>query len=307
LRIACTEPESDNASERGVALVIVLWVLALVSVLVLTYGLSVRSDLLLVRNQNERLQAEATADAGITLAILAIFDPSSGGQWRADGTFHVLSYRHGSIRVSVQDEHGKIDLNAAPDTFLRSLFQTLDVTAAVSETLIGDIEKFRNPGLVDGVSSAQNGFSAAPPGNPFLTVDELRLLPSVTAVVYDAIAPFVTVYSGTPQVDPYTAPPEVLRSIPGIRPEEAEAFLATRGSTSAPLPFAPPYLTGVAPFILRGSLEVFTVHSEGITPAGTRFVREATAELTGHPEAPYRFLAWRELHPRIEATTANPD
>jgi general secretion pathway protein K len=287
-----------------VALVIVLWVLALVSVLVLTYGLSVRSDLLLVRNQNERLEAEATADAGITLAILGIFDPSPGGQWRADGTFHVLSYRHGLIRVSVQDERGKIDLNAAPDTLLRSLFQTLDVTAADGEALIGDIEKFRNPGLVDSVS---NGSPAVPPGNPFLTVDELRLLPSVTAVVYDAIAPFVTVYSGTPQVDPYTAPPEVLRSIPGIRPEEAEAFLATRGSTSAPLPFAPPYLTGVAQFILRGSLEVFTVHSEGITPAGTRFVREATAELTGHPEAPYRFLAWRELHPRIDATTANPD
>jgi general secretion pathway protein K len=287
--------------------VVVLWVLALVSVLVLTYGFSVRSDLLIVRNQNERLQAQATADAGVTLAILGIFDPSPGGQWRADGSVRVLPYRQGSIRVNVQDERGKIDLNAAPDTFFRSLFQTLDVTSAVGESLIADIDNFRNPGFVGTVSLAAERFAAAPPRNPFLTVDELRLLPNVTPAVYDAIAPFVTVYSGRPQVDPYTASPEVVRSIPGIRPEEAEAFLATRSGANAPLPFAPPHLTGVARYIFRSPLEVFTIHSEGLTPMGTRFIREATAELTGFPEAPYRFLAWRELHPRIAATVMNPE
>lgn len=276
--------------ERGIALIVVLWVLALLAVLVLTFSGEARTDLQIARNQNAAAQARAIADAGVTLAILGVFDPSPATQWSADGREHLLSFGGGTIRVSVQDEAGKIDLNYAPAAMLTGLFQTLGLKDF--DGLTEAVLAWRNGGSGAGqTENAANG----PPSHPFLAVDELRLLPAVTRAIYDLVAPFVTVYSSDARINPLTAPAEVLRSMPGATAQEVDNFLAARAQAGS-APAALPVLAESGIYTMEGPTHVFTVTSQGQTASGAGFTREAVALLTGVPEAPCRFLSWREAH-----------
>jgi general secretion pathway protein K len=279
-----------RARERGIALIVVLWVLALLTVLVVTFSGEARTDLQIARNQNEAAQARAIADAGVTMAILRLFDPSPATQWTADGQEHPLAYGGGTIGVRVQDEAGKIDLNYAPAAMVAGLFETLGIKGA--EGLADAVLAWR--GGAGGAQTVQAGANGAP-RHPFLAVDELRLVPGMTRAIYDQVTPFVTVYSNDARINPLTAPAEVLRSVPGATAQEIANFLAARaqaGTTSAALPA----FTGMGIYTTAEGLRVFTVTSQGLTATGIGFTREAVAVLTGVPEAPCRFLSWRELH-----------
>lgn len=285
--LACISAFQRKPGERGIALIVVLWVLALLTVVVVTFSGEARTDLQIARNQNEAAQARAIADAGVTLAILGLFDPAPATRWTADGKDHALAYGGGTIRVSVQDEAGKIDLNYAPAAMLAGLFQTQgseDVDGLTSAVIA-----WRNgAGAVAQNARPANGA----PSQPFLAIDELRLVPGMTRAIYDRVAPFVTVYSSDARINPLTAPAEVLKSLPGATAQQVDDYLAERAQPGS----SPGLLPGAGIFTTGGALRVFTVTSQGRTANGVAFTREAVAVLTGVPEAPYRFLSWREMH-----------
>ena len=130
--------------------------------------------------------------------------------------------------------------------------------------------------------------------NAFRVIEDLRLVPGVTREVYDRISPFVTVYSGVGDIDPLTAPPEVLRSLPGVNAGEVEAFLAAR-ARQGPIPGQLPPLSGpVGGSLAHRVLQNATVLSEGKTASGTRFTRAAVVSLSADPTAPYSILSWRQ-------------
>src|SRR5689334_11474867 len=109
---------SGRARQRGIALVLVLWVMALLAVMVVGFAGDARTELKLARNQADAAQARAIADTGVSLALLSVLDNNEDTAWRIDGATHSLAYGDGAISVSVQDEGGKIDLNLAPPALL---------------------------------------------------------------------------------------------------------------------------------------------------------------------------------------------
>lgn len=277
------DPDSRHDRERGIALVAVLWILALLSVLVLGFVAEARTNLRLTRNDRESAEARSIADAGVTLAILGAFDPAAATQWRGDGSIHRLRYDHGTIRARIEDEDGKLDVNAAPVSALQSLFQTLG--AARADRIAAAIDTQRHATM----AAARAANDGAPPRPAFASLDDLRGLPGMTPTLYARLPDFVTVYSGQGSVNPQTAPAEVLQSLPGADPAQIRADLAARQPTSAPGATAAP-----GPQLASGSqLTVFTVVSEGRTRDGVVFTRRAVVKLTGTPDAPYRFLAWQ--------------
>jgi len=281
--------------ERGIALVIVLWVLALLVVLVLEFTGSARTELQIARNQEASARASAIADAGVTYAVLGMLDPTPATQWRADGREHVLSYGGGTIHVGVQDEGGKIDLNDAPPEMLRGLFQSLGVEADAADQIVAAIltrRKEQETSGDTGLAAQPGNPSPSPPQRPFLAVEELRLLPDVTAEIYSRVAKFLTVHGDGAQVNPVTAPAEVLRSLPGADPSSIAAFIAGRSQLVANTGALPP-LPGVQG-IAVAPVQTFTVTSRGLTANGATFIREAMAALTGAPDRPVQFLSWRQ-------------
>lgn len=288
--------------ERGAALLVVLWMLALLAVLILSLTSTARTELTVAHNQEETAQARAIADAGVTLAILATLDPSSATQSPGTGEPHNLRFGSGTIRVAVQDEYGKIDLNVAPPELLAGLFHTLALSETESDRLVAAIMTLRAEALAQSMPSADTSAAAGvlAPQKPFLAIEELRLLPGMTSTLYERLEPFLTVYSAQYGVNPLTAPPQVLQSLPGATPDLIATFLAARsagGSAAGALPL----LVGVSDIVL-GGLHLFTVTSEGRAQSGARFVRDAVVDAS-NPDS-VRFLAWRQAQEPVAETSS---
>ena len=282
----CAMVDKARRRQRGIALVLVLWVMALLAVMMVGFASDARTELKLARNQADAARARAIADTGVSIALLNVLDNTEETTWRLDGETHRLVYGDGTISVSVQDEGGKIDINLAPPALLVGLFRTLGIAEA--EALAGAIFDWRRQhgGEASEGARSRNG--------PFLALEQLRAVPGMTPAAYERAAPFLTVYTGRDRIDPLTAPGEVLRSLPGARPAEVDAFLAAR-ERLGPVPGGLPALNGIGDLIAHAGLQVVTITSEGRAAGGARFIRQAVVTANARGGAPYQILAWRQL------------
>jgi general secretion pathway protein K len=297
-------PGSRQRRQRGIALLVVLWVLALLAALLVGFAGDTRTELLVARNQYENAQARALADAGVSLAVVGVLDPSPDSQFPADGTPHAFQYGDGTIKVRVQDEGGKVDLNAAPPELIGNLMRTLGITdgAALTQQILTWRREHQMPIPQDGRNLVPP--PATLPGGAFQAVEQLRLVPGLTRAIYDRLFPYVTVYSALPDVDPLTAPEAVLRSLPGVNADDVPAFMAQRQQVLTS-PDSAPQLPGVG-FLAHRPVQAATVLSEGRTARGAVFSREAVLVVTREPATPYHVVAWRQLQ-RDEQTVADAD
>ena len=67
---------------------------------------------------------------------------------------------------------------------------------------------------------------------PFDNALELSLLPGVSLAVVERVLPFVTVFSGRPEVDVSSADPTVLSAFPEMTPQILGAVLNARVNRS---------------------------------------------------------------------------
>jgi general secretion pathway protein K len=280
--------------ESGMALVTVLWVVALLAALALGFAKISRTEASLVRNRYAAARAEALANSGVSLAIVGLLDPAQPGGWRADGTPRDLAYDGGAITVRVQDEAGKLDLNRAADDVLANFLRNLGFGAGDSAALVAAIDRWKRArealwrGFRHGDDENGRGVAAG----PFLALSELRSVPGFSNSVYDRAAPFLTVYSHNYRVDPLTAPGIVLRSLPGVDPAQVAAYIATRRRLG-PEPTKLPPLTGVSRFLVLNPLAIVSITATSRTADGAQFTRDAVVNLIGSRAQPYRLLAWR--------------
>ena len=296
------ECEGRRGGDRGFALVLVIWVLALLAVLAASVAADSRSEAVITRNRLETAQARAIADAGVTLALAGLIDPDPAARWPADGGRRRLRYGGGTIEVTVQDEGGKINLNKAPAEFIGSLLAELGAgaaeQAAVTNGILDRRRAFaRAAGPLPSRFFFQSGtydFDAAK--QPFATVSELRLVAGLSDRLYQAIRPFVTVYSESATVNPLTAPRTVLLSIPGVSPQEVGFFLAARRTAAHGTGVGAPRLSGAGRYARIAEVHAVTIISRATVPGGASFTREAVAGLSPEvPLQPFKILSWRQF------------
>ena len=273
--------------ERGVALVAVLWILALLATLVLGFVADTQPELRIARNNVEAARAGAIADAGVTMAILGVFNTAPTSPWRGDGRVLTLAYGGGTIRVHIEDEDGKLDVNKTPIPRLRALFAILG--AEDPDLIANSIAEERRSAIDNALLSGDLG-AVAPPA--FFAMDELGGLPGVTPALYRRLRRVLTVYSGNAVVDSRTAPAEVLKSMPGAEAAQVDATIALREQAAT----AAARGESAADELLepKKELHTFTIVSEATMASGARATHSATVSLTGVPEAPVQFMAWRD-------------
>jgi general secretion pathway protein K len=301
---AATSGRFAAADERGFALLFVIWVLALLAVLAATLGVVTRTEATIAHNRVELARARGIAEAGVTLAEYSMLDSALATQWHADGSARIEAYGGGSVTITLQDEAGKIDLNAAPLELIAGLIAVLDIDdgAALAHEIVDRRAAFAEPaGPPRG--AAPGGFTNRLRGGgvafdmrrmPFATVAELRLLPGMTRPAYERIRPFVTVYSASAKINPLTAPSEVLLSVPGVSPQEVGFLLAARAHGSEPTGVGVPTLSGADRYVEPGNLRAVTIRAFAVTDAGGNFEREAVVMMTDVPLRPIRFVEWRQ-------------
>ena len=314
------------AGTRGFALVIVLWAGLLLSVVAASFAFSMRVETRLASNLLERTQAQAIADAGIYRGVTALLANASGPLWVTDGRAYELPFGVGKMRIRLLSENGKVDLNGAPEALIRGLLRSLaesgelpdadraaDIAAAILDWRDPD-QRVRPGGAEDGNYRAANRPFGARDG-AFLSVAELNQVLGVDAETYARLAPWVTVHSWAPQVDPMTAPRTVLLAVPGLDAGVVDGFLAAReasyatqiedGNDSTRLPIE--LLSPGARYLSRSNSRVYTVDAEGELPGGAHASRRAVIQLTGDARKPYAIVAWFDSIPNFEAERKLPE
>jgi general secretion pathway protein K len=293
-----TSPDNGRQStDPGFALILVIWVLALLAVLAASVAADSRSEAVIARNRLAAAQARTLADAAIALAVAGLTDPNPVTRWRADGRPQPVLYGDGSAILSVLDEGGKIDLNSAPIELIAGLLDEFgiapDERSAITNGILERRREFATPGLLMPSRADPATGTSGLDKQPFADESELRLIPGVTRATYERLRPFVTVYSMSPTINPITATREVLLGIPGINPQEVGFFLAARDQAAASVEKPP--LSGVDRYIRVADLGTATIVAVATTASGAVFTREAVALISSNLAVqPYRILRWRQ-------------
>ncbi len=288
--------------QAGIALVLVLWVLALLSTMALALMATQRTETALSRNLITTAQGRALAEAGIYYAIargLVYRAGSDSEKWQPDGTLRFWDFAGTRVAVAIISEHAYIDLNYASAELLEGLLQTTGVEASQIPALRDAILDWRDDnterllhGSEDDAYQAEGRLYGAGDAS-FTSVSELRQVLGMTPQLYQSMAPALTVYSGRGQVNPSFAPPQVLAALPGMVEDELVDYMERRVSHRE-RGLQPPQLTGVnTAFLDLSEGAVFRVYAEAPGSDGARISLQAIVRI-GDTKEPYDILAWNQ-------------
>lgn len=188
--------------QRGAALIMVLWAIALL-------GLMMGSVVEILRLENrqsafelQQSRALLAAEAGLALAIEELF--AYQARMVADGRIYSLPFEQATLSITVNSERAKLDLNVADlDSFAR-LAHGLGATAEQARQWSKNLGQQRSTG-------------------PLRALEQLQQLPGMDARLYDRLLPHITLWSGLAQPDLEAATPELLALLKLSRPKVAIA------------------------------------------------------------------------------------
>jgi general secretion pathway protein K len=240
-------------SERGIALVIVLWVMTILIVTVLSFSLMTRAEMYGTLAFRERMEKQFLAEAGIERGITEIVYRAVNGNrnvilegtevWRTDGTPYRDRMANGSYRVQIYDESGKISLNGMKDNsgiILKNLLINLGETPESADTIVDAILDWKDADKLHRLYGAEDDYYESLPqpyqakNADFETLEELLLVKGVTAAnLYGTGAKkgfiqFLSLYNKTNRIDINAAPREVLAALPGMNAAAADRIVEFR-------------------------------------------------------------------------------
>jgi general secretion pathway protein K len=291
--------------QRGIALILVLWLTILLTVIGGSFAYGMRNEALAARNSLSLAQARALADGAIYRTVFELMRPRTlADVWSADGTVHVWDENGSRVAANALDESGKIDLNTAPDGLIKGLLQTAaEVDSDTAARLIDviddwkDADDLRRPNGAEAPEYQAAGLSYKPANAPFEAVAELQRVLGMTPAIYGRIADSLTVHSRMAGINPAFASRTVLLAVPGATPEMVDTYIAQRrDALAAKLP-APPFpIAG----IVGATLNLWRIRAEVTTADGVTFAREAVVR-QGDRRRLLSFLEWQEGDRRLLA------
>lgn len=291
------------SGERGVALVIVLWTMLLLTVIAGNFVFAMRTETSVVRNAVSAAQAEAMANGAVHRALYETFKPAADASaWKADGMERQWEKNGAKIKVVMMDESGKIDINTGSDILLKGLLLSVGADAAKAAQLLDAILDWRDEDSLPRPNGAENeayraaGLKYEPANAPFEAVEQLQQVMGMTPDVYLRISHLITVHSKQPGINTLVAPRGVLMAIPDVIPAQVDAYIEQRNQSLAIGQTPPPFPSGAA-FTSAAAGSAINVHVEVRMPDGAAFVREAIARRSGDARHPVKILSWKEGRP----------
>jgi general secretion pathway protein K len=297
---------TDNDPRRGMVLLIVLWTIALCSALAMATSVSFRSFAGIGAIDRDRTQSDALLTAGLEMAAgLATNWPDTPSLER-ETTFDLST---GTVRASINDEGGRIDIGKAPPDLLAALLHAAGASPSQADSVAQSIVAWRtrnadrsantdpasnNAANTANASASNNNDN---PPNVFLTdVSRIAEVPGMRPEWIAAIAPLATVF-GAETVNPLTAPAGVIASLPGVDRDRLAAFLAARRNSPNDAARLGEILGPAQSFVGANPQLVVAVQIAAMLGDGYAAAARAVIVLLPHDSEPYRVLVWTPLSP----------
>jgi general secretion pathway protein K len=264
--------DAAHRTERGFALLIVLWTISILALLLTTLLANARQEARLTTTLRAEAVDRAAADAVLSEMILDVLRPSPipRGLWR-----------FGAVNVSVrlEDLSGRMNPNIASPMMLEALLARLGVPPQAAQTLAAAIVDWRTPGqkLTPHGAKAPDyraaGLTYGPPGRPFENLDEIGFVLGMTPAVLVALKPHLTLWA-TSDPDPAFADGVVLTALraAGVPPVAGNSNIA----------------------------RVIAMTAVASQPDAPRVVRRAVVRFGYSPDGRWRILAWDDAEDEAE-------
>lgn len=244
-----------KADEQGIALLLSLLVLALLTAIVLEFDAEARREYREAASFRDHVKSGTLMRAAVQAASAALQqdflrDKRSGERFDGPLDLWALPIKNyaigdGLLSAHIQDERGKLNLNdlvaSAGDPIqaktridrIRRLFELLQINPDLVDTLIDWLDQDDNPRPTGAESlhyqSLRPAYRAA--NGPLQAINDLRLIKGFTPDIIDRLARYVTVYpiEGNAPVNINTAEPAVIQALdPDITPTMAMEIVQGR-------------------------------------------------------------------------------
>jgi general secretion pathway protein K len=272
--------------QDGMALVLVLWLVVLLSVMAAGHSRNVHTDTTLASRQVQSAKARALAEAGINHVILEMLAADSDRKLPVDGSLFNVRIGEDDVTIAIRDATGFVDLNAAKPELLDAALKACGVGETARRDLVDTILDWRDKDDLRRLHGVEDddyfaaGVAWTSRDGAFEAVDELRYLPGMSQARYDCLAPFVTVYSGRGGLNMEYAPPALIAALTGEEVPTADS-VDDDGKASGPR---------------NGTFHIYSSASgSGTTVAAI----EAVVRISRASKTPFTFVDWREP-PRVE-------
>jgi general secretion pathway protein K len=300
---------SPRVRQRGIALVLALWLTVLLTVIASGFAFSMRSEVIAARNAVSLAQARAIADGAVERTLYELSRPRLPDAWMPDGRPHRWSDAGAKIIASAVDETSRIDLNSANELLLKGLMTEVggldaDAAAHVVDAVLDwrDADDLRRPNGAEEAEYRAANLKYGPANGPFESVGEFSRVLGVTPALFERVSRSLTVHSRQAGINPATAPRDVLLALPNATAELVDRYLQARADAldaNLPVPPFPP-----AQGLGVGGVSVWRVRAEAELPDGVTFVREAVVRPVADVRRPLIVLAWQD---GARAPLAPPD
>jgi len=264
---ACRTQDAGPCSERGIALMMVLWVLVLLSILSMNFLASTRWGSASVRNFKEETQSYYLALSGYQEALnylamdkdLAVdFLDGEGNFWidsEAQPVTGTRTTEEGEVEIRITDENGKININTANQDRLMRLFSYAGVKQEDLTDIVDSILDWKDPDKEHHLSGAEDDYYEALP-EPYKTKNGVFTVPGELALIKGmkpeylsateegsrSVLPLITTF-GTNSININTVSKEVMETL-GLNEVEIETILKQRSKDFGGFRFIPGDFTG---------------------------------------------------------------
>lgn len=286
--------------QEGIALILVLWVTALLSIATGAFAMMARVEQIEANALLNGTRARMAAEGAIHLTALALRETDDQFRLLADGRIYTSNLGEALLEISIIDERGKLDINVAEESTLFNLFLNHGMEYEQAEQLAAAVMDWRDDDDIERVNGAELdsylsvGLEVGPGNRLFLMTEELLQVLGMTYELFLKIEPGITVYSRMPTPELAFAPVEALLAIPDIGLDDATSFVNERNSMQAGEMDLIKFPDGRA-VMAQGKGLTYSIRAKATMPNGVWEQLETTIRLGGDKNGlPFRTLRWRE-------------
>ncbi len=242
----------------------ILWVIAILSVVVLEFSFGMRTEVNMTKNFKEEAYLYGLAEGGLQRAIAELIYkhdariqqkrtamkeniPPDKEEWMTDGRSNLLPLIEGKCEVRIMGEDGKININAVSETFLRKIVGNIGLEGEARDVIVASIMDWRDPDDFYRLNGAEDDYYRSLPepydcknGN-LDAIEELLLIRGVTRDLFYGrkreeegkverigLKDIFSIYASGEQIDINSASPLVMRMALGIPAGIAQLIVKAR-------------------------------------------------------------------------------
>lgn len=254
--------QAQRGNDRGVALIVVLWIFIFLFVVAFDFSSSAREEAAAAHRFNDETLGYYLAVAGFERGLYEFLNQQGGAATPQqdqktdlfDGSWREENVGAGVARVRLIDEGGKININRANEEMLRRIFTNLGIDSSRRDILVDSIMDWRDPDDLHRTNGAENDYYGAlspaytAKNGPLDSVEDLLWIRGMTnALFYGyaeestrsgeqrrgvALRDIFTVDSPIDRVNLRTASAEVIHALTGIPLEKCRKFVEERKKLS---------------------------------------------------------------------------